>query len=124
MTFTVEDVLREMRAVVKEYGEDYVYKFPSGTEWHGQCVYVSDDKPSCLIGHVVMRLAPDKIEDLKWADKGYGGTAADQLLNFLGEDFWTPEAGDVATAAQEYQDEGHPWGAALEKAERAASRGV
>lgn len=118
MTFTVEDVLREMRAVVKERGEGYVYQAPDGKD---MCVYMDGDKPSCLVGHVVLRLAPDKRHALRQADtQKYGGTSANHLHEFLGEDFWTNDAGDVAAAAQEEQDSLSSWGEALAEAERFA----
>lgn len=111
MTITRQEALDTLREVVAEYGEDYVYdrrvntgNGPLGGE---SCFYVRDNKPSCLVGHVLNRRGV-AINTLKERE----GSGPD----IFAPRFLTHEAADVLTAAQEKQDGGRTWGSALQAA--------
>lgn len=111
-----------LKAVVKEYGEDYVYPPAQSGD---NCRYVIDDKPSCLVGIVLARLGVP-ITHLKAGDasEGHFGATADDLIPRLQ---WAgvvnfEEPRKVAHAlrqAQYSQDLGYSWGIALENYENA-----
>jgi hypothetical protein len=123
---TKEDVIREMRAVVDEYGADYLYESPCDSN---TCVYAwkVDGKitPSCIVGQVLHRLGlPDDV--LNELD-GACWSVIIQLREDHGWDF-DSDASLALTTAQQIQDkavsdpgEGDwTWGAALRAAEENA----
>ena len=98
---TTGQFMHTLREVVAERGADYVHR--------GPCVYRRDDKPSCLIGHVLDRLGVV-------TDKDHEGTGAFGLLHLLlGA---SEEVAGIAERAQDAQDNRRPWGEALAAAER------
>jgi hypothetical protein len=115
---THEDVLRVMTEVVEEYGHDHVYqKQPGPRGPKDLCVYIKDGKPSCLIGHVLVRLGVDVgfLTDRNSSQiNGHGFTSSGSNLP------WTAEAAQVMQAAQHIQDMGAPWGEALRAARSTA----
>lgn len=54
MTFTYDETLRAARAVVEEFGEDYVYLRTDRVF----CFYIYNSKPSCIVAQVVSRMLP------------------------------------------------------------------
>lgn len=109
----VENVLRALDEVVREFGEDHVYRRPENAE---DCLYVHNDPsgkvPGCIAAMVLARLGvPLNVLE---ANEGTsvqalrGGVRANQ------------DALDVLRAAQEEQDQGSPWGVAREYAYRYA----
>lgn len=117
---TVAMVLDTMDEVVAEYGEDYVYNGYDnvGREEGGMnCAYLnSDGTPSCLIGHVLLRLGVPK-EQFRTANFCTVGTFAEIAHLPVGH-----AALYVMRKAQAVQDERGTWGAALLAARDAASK--
>jgi hypothetical protein len=105
ITVTDEQVTEVIRAIVAEFGEDYVYPRFEGDG----CWYVWDGKPSCLIGRVLHRLGAD-IEALKSCDD-LGGFQ-EEILVMVDIDM-----SDLTLTALRYaqsqQDQRHSWGEAL-----------
>lgn len=117
-----------LRKVV--YGrEEYVYeRFPAsanlGSDDAGYCLnFDLDGNPSCVVGHVLveMGLSFEQAEVLGIATNRAVCTVV-PILNEYPEFGWSfsQEAENVLTAAQQAQDDGRPWGEALEEAERVA----
>jgi hypothetical protein len=120
---TSDAVLEIMGEIVAEYGEDYIYEGildDDGT----MCVYVEPDTecPSCLIGHVLLRLGVNP------------SVFAYEIFNIAPINFIADSLGHRVSAAalkcmkeaQEVQDRavtsgyyGQTWGLAFEKAIRA-----
>ena len=104
---TEELAHRYMREAVIEYGEDFVYEAPLGVNRQRTCVYVSDNKASCLIGQVLVR-AGVPIEEfgpvnnlrIERAIKALSVLASHPLIYAL-------------AVAQDVQDCGRTWGEAL-----------
>lgn len=79
--FTYENVLAALEAAVADKGEDYVY--PKAI---GSCTYTNVDKsPSCIVGHVVAKLAPAKLE--KIFENEYSEFIAEQVPLEQAEDY-------------------------------------
>lgn len=112
--FTDEQVMTTLREVVAE-NPDYVYESPDRTA-DIPCLYVHDDKPGCLVGHVLNRLGVE-LEDLS----EYEGSDADK---FVRPGFVSERAGRVLQHAQFEQDRGDAWRYALDAAETAYERDV
>ena len=133
---TADDVIETLKQVVADKGEDYVY--PLAGSGNG-CVYAVNGEPSCIVGHVVYRLAPDLF---KWMDETETETGISEgFENLAGiwyrreamiavpSDFDSPwgryidscpavpdaliEASGILAVAQEYQDNGNTWGRVL-----------
>jgi hypothetical protein len=113
---THEDVLRVMAEVVEEYGQDYVYQ-----ECGEMCVYIKGGKPSCLIGHVLVRLGVD-VGFL--TDRNSSRISSHKFSSWGGDLPWTGLATRVMQAAQSIQDTGGTWGRALAAASSAAQDSV
>lgn len=100
--------------VVEQYGEGTVYeKFVKDSlPMNGSaCYYERDGAPSCLVGHVLHR-AGVSVEML--ANIDIYGTPAGRLATVVPGLNW--EAAGVLGRAQRAQDQGQPWGVALEAA--------
>lgn len=119
---TPERALELLREVVAEYGEDHVYADPTGVQADAGssafCKYVDEDneRPSCLVGHVLFR-AGVTISQLLDMDN-----SEDPAIGDVETDAFTmsPAARAVLRAAQRAQDCGSTWGAALAAAQRVA----
>jgi hypothetical protein len=113
---THEDVLRVMTEVVDEYGHDYVYVYENAGIG---CAYIKDGQPSCLIGHVLVRLGVE----VSYLTERNSARIESHLFDSHETDHpWTPEAGSVMEAAQLLQDMGETWGEALAAARRRAEK--
>ena len=120
LRITHEDVLRVMIEVVEEYGRDYVYQRQPGPGGpNDKCVYIKDGQPSCLIGHVLVRLGVD-VSFL--TDRNSALIASHLFDSPEANRPWTPMAGAVMEAAQLAQDVGDTWGKALDDARRKAEQ--
>lgn len=127
--FTRENVTAALKDIVAEYGEDYVYPAAGAT-----CTYSQPEDgklvPSCIVGHVIYRLAPEAfavIADLEAITNFGDSSPAQEVLRGALGDFGVQdnsahldpltEDRDLVyalTEAQGAQDTGHTWGQALE----------
>ncbi len=122
-----------MLAQVQKNGADYVYKPP---ESYGACVYFETDKnaalvPSCIVGHMLSDLGFSSPSDLNLRlDVESHGYASDfnasgantilrRMKNFGFVDI-DEEAIAFLTTVQDHQDNGMPWGRAVEEAHQSA----
>jgi hypothetical protein len=107
---TLDRVMPVLREVVAER-PDFVYEEPDGGT---TCYYVWEDCPSCLVGHVLHRLGVplEVMAERNTAQVHARGFAAAVGLTWL--------ATRALKHAQDQQDAGEPWSAALDAAERVA----
>lgn len=110
---TLDRVIPEL---LEEFGEDYVYP-----HWRVSCVYVRDEAPSCIVGHVLQRVGVP-LEALKFLDArpstvsglpplGTEARDVDLWLNEFGVDIEiTHEARRMLQRIQFSQDHGKAWG--------------
>lgn len=114
-----------LERAVQEMGADHVYQRVHGEfDRIGEatmCAYQHDGRPSCIVGHA-LSYAGVTIEQLREMDE-----AADEVTSveaLYGDDLlpveMTDDAVTVFEAAQQAQDNGAPWGEALEAARKAA----
>jgi len=125
MDVNLDRVVETAKMVVAERGADYVYKKPTNTFGVLTCLYVDQDQPSCLVGHVLHRLGVP-LETLKSADQ-FSFPATDVCCDLLrGSAFDDEEIGHFLDAVQSRQDIGRTWGEALQNGLEAldATRGV
>lgn len=108
ITPTVEQVTATIKAVVEEFGADYVYPYAAAP---ADCRYTEYDEngptaPSCIAGHVLHRLGVPLDELRQWEGNNIHG---------LQENYINLPAGayEGLSAAQEAQDGGKTWGEAL-----------
>jgi hypothetical protein len=122
LTLTYEETLADLRALVAERGDGYVYTMPDEI---GACVYFAPDgSPSCIVGGVLAR---------------HGWTANDAYEEGVNEDTGvstlTEDRGDgpllsvddrtrvLLHVAQVKQDADLPWGEAVALAVEYATNG-
>lgn len=91
---------------MKETGADYVYP---RTGIFDRCLYVKDDKPSCLVGHA-LALAGASVEMLIRLDKNESGSIGANAIPTYFPDLVSEDAAKVLREAQGYQDSGKTWG--------------
>jgi len=114
----IDQAIAGVKAIVAEYGHDYVYtKRPFG---HGasRCVYVYEGQPDCLVGKFLAAQGVS-IEHLAEGDTARFGSAAENLLDYLAQDrILGTDTETVAFLAnlQSEQDRGAEWGVALRRA--------
>ena len=112
-TLTAEQVVQDLRELVAEYGENHVYSRA------GQalgCRYFEDDgSPSCGVGHVFAKHGVT-LDDLVGINTGTAvlTVVADDVIDI------SPEGVRILDLFQSRQDEGIPWGPALDDALRDA----
>lgn len=107
---TYGETVAVLRAIVNDHGFEHVYTPPGPG---GQCVYVHDGKPSCLVGHVLHRLGlalPPSEQGMSngWlavvsADKDHRYPFDDAAIKLLAQ-------------VQARQDGGMPWGLVVREA--------
>lgn len=136
---TTEEVLKALDEAVAERGADYVYE---RAEHGDQCQYSLDGQPSCIVGHVLAKLDPEKFQQVVeyeqttgssfpfYAfDRGDGRNLYGDLI--ASEEFEPGEptyptlevdekAAEILRIAQREQDGARPWGEAVEKAKKEA----
>lgn len=108
--------LQLLREVVQGR-EDFVYEAPPDGSDRPRCVYADGDCPSCVVGHA-MSWAGATPEQVRQMDEAKDGGI--DLLKVPWLDL-NDEARAVFFAAQQLQDNGKTWGAALAAAEAVAS---
>lgn len=122
ITLTVDTVNPVLDALLKEFGEDYVY--PGSKD--KACYYVANGQPSCLVGQVLYRLGVP-IETLEEYDEvgsvfelsnsEYsldGKTALERGGVSVGDD----RVLNILDSAQGWQDQGKTWGEAVRQARK------
>lgn len=101
-TKQIRDALRHMRDVVDEIGSDYI---------DNNCLYVVDNAPSCIVGHVLHRMGFPLAELEEYNDDRV--CIISPILIDMGIN---PHTINVLDEAQCLQDEGKTWGEALNTA--------
>lgn len=114
ISLTYDRAVQLLNDAVKEKGHDYVY--PS----RGECVYIKDGKPSCIVGHVLVAAGLPVI--------AFGGCSGEMRHNSAGirhlskvlELDMDHDTVELLREVQWSQDNGTPWGQAVaqELAER------
>lgn len=118
ITITKVSALKGLKALVEEYGEDFVYQRNDVGDGLG-CSYVHDNEPSCMIGKFLAAVGVP-LERLALADR-FGGSPAYALLESLkSEGVLSVEygVGTLLNAAQRGQDAGATWKQAYDSAAR------
>lgn len=122
VTITAADAISAMQKCVEERGFNYVYrKIDDGKpclNWHEET-----DEPGCIVGMALYKLGVPA-EILRANDVGPAGQWQDMLREVNLKDYGcefnhfriTRNATTLFTIAQVAQDNGAPWGAALETA--------
>lgn len=113
-TITGKQALEALRKAVELRGADFIYPEEWRTESHGQCRYVHEGQPACIVGVALDTLGVNLI--------GRANASADALLinpSWSDVDV-TLEATRIFYRAQVTQDNRQTWGAALAAAEQAA----
>jgi hypothetical protein len=126
-------VLRTLKQVVEEAGEDYVYqrwfRTPTQAKFPGEpavaCMYVKDGEPDCLAARVLVRLGAVSADALSV----YEGRACDMLPNLTNQNAdWGAAPSSLAEvqlhapalrilrSAQAVQDNQGNWGDARDRA--------
>lgn len=100
--------------VVAEFGEDYVYRKGTAEPVRTDgapctCFYVRDDRPSCIVAHVLHR-AGVSLDDLRTVE---GWTPIDQPAADKFGRWAEPAARDLLWSVQDDQDAGVAWGRAV-----------
>lgn len=108
---TRERFTAAMERAVALKGEDYVYEMPGGGD---TCLYRYEDKPSCIIGHVLEDLGVPYSPDWERTTSNY------VLKTMLGIEDETLCSASVY--AQGEQDNGGTWGQALSDYKERLSR--
>lgn len=130
INITPSVVVEGLQALVAKEGEEFVYS-PVPDEDHGtKCVYVLDDRPSCIVGQFLANLGVP-VERLKQADTasyGAGIPATTLLIDLRAEGVITFDNTDgrilsALNGAQYNQDIGKAWGYAFTEAKRVIERG-
>lgn len=113
---TYDRDLELLRALVAEFGEDYVYARHDDLV---TCLYVHGDQPGCGVGHVLRR-AGVPLDVLRAADAAKNSSVLN-VVEFRA--YASPEALRLLAEFQNVQDAGDPWGEALRYALAATGGG-
>lgn len=114
-TYTYDETLAELRKIVAEKGEDFVYYGNPDDQDDISCYYVKDGQPDCIVGHLLVNLGVE-LELLDHNDgigQGFARTVLADLKNYVSFDEKTVS---LLAAAQIYQDRHETWGESLQKA--------
>jgi hypothetical protein len=106
---TYDRALELLREVIFEKGEDFVYEAVGPDE---ECLYVHDGRPACIVGHVLVRAGVSLAELVEVE-------TCTPMDTHRGPAFltWADEhARRLLTRVQDGQDNGKPWGVALDVA--------
>lgn len=114
--FTREEVTAAIEEAVAEKGNDYIYP-----NYDYGCSYADENgEPSCIVGHVVAKLDPEKFAAVVDLEDGPGGSwpvyrrsdyEFQKVVGF--GDIFDDETIRALSAAQSRQDKGDTWGEAL-----------
>jgi len=101
-----ESFIRAMDEVVKEHGREYVFK--------GWSEYITDGKPACMIGHVLLRIGVpvEWFTDMRATDipgwtRTWNNRRAENMMLTLG---FSQNICYAADGAQRMQDGAMSWG--------------
>lgn len=109
----VKDILTTLRAVVAEYGDNYIYP-KKRFEGRSCCFYVYNAKPDCLAAKVLHRLGVS-IHILAQREQ-------QDCTRFVADNIGYGSAAlAVLRTAQVFQDTERTWGLALAEAEKYAT---
>lgn len=114
---TADSVREGLTALVEECGEDFVYDVD---RTGGQCVYVHEGQPDCLVGKF-LHAQGVTIQQLSIGDHDgpEGSIGAQRLIQILSEREVLRAEDSAAQAlarAQDVQDQRIAWGSALDEA--------
>ena len=109
-TLTPEGFLATLDEILYEYGGDYNY-FTAHDLPIGQCFYVINDQPACIIGVALHKLGVS-IDYLK--KEGQGETYNYNAYVLLRKLRASEAVLDIASKVQWDQDSGKDWGLAVE----------
>ncbi len=121
LTITYQDALAALRAAVAEKGEDYVYEKVGADDGINSCVYKTENnEPSCIVGNALVRLgvpirslpSPRGLQTNAKALLGYTAYYSRPALRGVRA---TVFAANLFDSVQVLQDEGMPWGEAVEQ---------
>lgn len=110
---TIETLVAAVDAVVEEAGEAFVTSM-------GQCRYVKDGKPCCLLGRAFDKLGLVDVPTMQWWD-AQANASAKAVLEPLGTQ---PEVAMFAAEAQDANDSSVPWGTIRRWAHEALAEGL
>lgn len=105
-----------VQEAIAERGEDFVYTPPEGVD---DCMYVHDDEPGCIVGHVLISglgLASTLLESIEGQDASHALSLAVRHGIIIYDD----DAEIYLLNLQAFQDSGDSWG----KADRLARAGM
>jgi hypothetical protein len=116
ITLTEEQAVTLMRQVVFEYGEDYTYTAPEVEDPDlgvsgSTCMYVLNNKPSCLLGHVLHR-AGVPLQTLHQHEYSLVSALFKPVGDIEPPCRAEPYLVEALLAAQSQQDNGQSWGEA------------
>src|SRR5690242_5783121 len=114
MELTIKQVTETIREIVKG-NEDFVYDPQEDPTGGSYCVYSTPDgAPSCIVGHVINRLAPEDFKTIhgcEWYEDGGFATNLSASGYNYSEDFETNTSLQHALRqAQIVQDSAGTWG--------------
>lgn len=120
MILDADGAIRSLRTVVFEKGPDYVYQRVEAYGLKGSCVnFTEDGQPSCIVGHVfsLLGLTAEKALEVGVASTTIADVSCELLNRSDFEWEFTDDASRILALAQDYQDNAHSWGEALEACE-------
>jgi len=120
---TYETLLAAIHAEVEAEGTEFIYRAP--TDLEGNCVYVSGDAASCLLGRAFHRLGVplDRLAPYDLIAEGMRADGVLDALNMTGVVSLPPADAEraaimsLARNTQEAQDLGAAWGEAVQRGE-------
>lgn len=122
MELTIEQVTETIREIVKG-NEGYVYETQGDSAGTSYCTYSTPrGAPSCIVGHVISRLASEDFEAIhktEWYDDGtFAINLSASGYNYSSDGAINYPLQYALRQAQMVQDSGGTWGQALEAYER------
>lgn len=110
---TLDDLIADLKAIIAEHGEDYVYKADERANGNPlvACKYFEGGQPSCIFGHVFTRhrIDGDAVETVAMQSEDIDAV----LAAFFETEKETLE---FASFVQIHQDAGGTWGEAINSA--------
>jgi hypothetical protein len=119
---TKKETLKALENVVKG-NEDYIYVAPKDREhfdgtFGSDCWYSdADGNPSCIVGFVAQKLAPEFFKELVKFENTKG--VSESIVNTDAGTYFSDAALRALKKAQSAQDYGMTWGESLKDAEKA-----
>ena len=106
-----QKIIAEVRKVAAEH-PDYIYQKIDGVS-HGSCLYIYNNKPSCIIGHALWNVG---LIDANW--KGDTRAISD-IRSIIGCEGWPLDSSEInwLAAVQHSQDRGTTWSGSVRAAD-------